>query len=151
MIKDYYAELRLQRQATRDDIKKSYRQLALLYHPDKNKAPDAQEHFVRVTQAYYVLSDEGRRAAYDQYLAFESRDNGDGVAQLIQKAACMQWEQEGQARARQYSSYSFAEFSGDIIIHVLGEGLIELVIEGVGAVVKGTGEALGEVLSNIDL
>eukprot|EP00747_Dinoflagellata_sp_TGD_P019459 gnl/TRDRNA2_/TRDRNA2_127188_c0_seq2.p1 gnl/TRDRNA2_/TRDRNA2_127188_c0~~gnl/TRDRNA2_/TRDRNA2_127188_c0_seq2.p1 ORF type:complete len:302 (+),score=38.97 gnl/TRDRNA2_/TRDRNA2_127188_c0_seq2:51-908(+) len=50
-------------------VKKAYREAALLYHPDKSSAPDAQEKFVKVSTAYDVLSDPVSRSEYDYYLA----------------------------------------------------------------------------------
>ncbi|CBL46135.1 Curved DNA-binding protein [gamma proteobacterium HdN1] len=65
--KDYYSTLGVARDASAADIKKAYRRLARQYHPDKNKAPDAEEHFKAVGEAYEVLSDAEKRAAYDQF------------------------------------------------------------------------------------
>nr|CAB3238721.1 hsp40 heat shock protein 40 [Phallusia mammillata] len=64
---DYYAILLLTRNATDADIKKSYRKLALKYHPDKNKDPGSQEKFKQIAEAYEVLSDPQKRAIYDQF------------------------------------------------------------------------------------
>lgn len=55
MGKDYYKTLGLQKGATTEAIKKAYRQLALKYHPDKNKSPGAEERFKEVAEAYEVL------------------------------------------------------------------------------------------------
>ena len=65
--KDYYAVLGVSRDATDDEIRKTYRQLARKYHPDLNKERDAEEHFKRLGEAYEVLSDSKKRAAYDKY------------------------------------------------------------------------------------
>ncbi|XP_022915199.1 dnaJ protein homolog 1 [Onthophagus taurus] len=67
MGKDYYKILGISKNATDDDIKKAYRKLALKYHPDKNKAPGAEEHFKEVAEAYEVLSDKKKRDIYDQH------------------------------------------------------------------------------------
>ena len=56
-----------QRGASDDDIKKAYRRLALQYHPDRNKAPEAIEHFKEATEAYQVLSDAEKRSMYDRF------------------------------------------------------------------------------------
>ncbi|MEW6721658.1 MAG: molecular chaperone DnaJ, partial [Candidatus Micrarchaeota archaeon] len=50
-----------------DEIKKAYRKLAMQYHPDRNKEPDAAERFKEISEAYAVLSDERKKAQYDQY------------------------------------------------------------------------------------
>jgi len=67
MGKDYYKILGISRTASEDDIKKAYRKLALKYHPDKNKAPGAEERFKEVAEAYEVLSDKRKRDIFDQY------------------------------------------------------------------------------------
>jgi curved DNA-binding protein len=64
--KDYYATLGVARDASADDIKKSYRKLARKYHPDVSKEKDAEEKFKEVQVAYDTLSDPEKRAAYDQ-------------------------------------------------------------------------------------
>jgi len=64
---DYYDVLGVQRNATKDEIKNKYRQLALKYHPDRNKAPDAESKFKEISEAYAVLSDDEKRGQYDQF------------------------------------------------------------------------------------
>ncbi|MFP4181932.1 MAG: DnaJ C-terminal domain-containing protein [Thiohalospira sp.] len=64
--KDYYDILGVSRDATQDDIKKAYRKLARKYHPDVSEAADAEERFKEVGEAYEVLKDPEKRAAYDQ-------------------------------------------------------------------------------------
>jgi molecular chaperone DnaJ len=66
--RDYYEVLGVNRDASEDDLKKSYRKLAMKYHPDRNPDnPKAEEHFKEAKEAYEVLSDQAKRAAYDQY------------------------------------------------------------------------------------
>lgn len=65
--KDYYEILGLDHSATKDDIKKAYRKLALKYHPDKNKEKSAEEKFKEISEAYAVLYDDEKRKMYDQY------------------------------------------------------------------------------------
>src|SRR5574338_916754 len=66
--KDYYKTLGVERNASEDDIKKAYRKLAMKYHPDRNpESPKAEERFKEAKEAYEVLTDAGKRAAYDQY------------------------------------------------------------------------------------
>ncbi|GJL83565.1 MAG: curved DNA-binding protein [marine bacterium B5-7] len=64
--KDYYAIMGVGRDATQDEIKRSYRKLARKYHPDVSKESDADEKFKEVGEAYEVLKDPEKRAAYDQ-------------------------------------------------------------------------------------
>lgn len=66
--KDYYDVLGVSRDADQKEIKKAYRKLAKKYHPDMNKDdPEASEKFKEISEAYEVLSDEDKRARYDQY------------------------------------------------------------------------------------
>ncbi|MEM9283344.1 MAG: molecular chaperone DnaJ [Verrucomicrobiota bacterium] len=66
--RDYYEVLSVSRDASGTEIKKSYRKLAIQYHPDKNPDdPEAEERFKELGEAYDILSDEEKRAAYDRY------------------------------------------------------------------------------------
>ncbi|KAI3414982.1 J domain-containing protein [Psidium guajava] len=63
--RDYYALLGLERACSLEEIKKAYRKLSLKVHPDKNKAPGAEEAFKKVSKAFKCLSDDGSRRQYD--------------------------------------------------------------------------------------
>lgn len=81
--RDYYEVLGVAKTATADEMKKAYRKLALKYHPDRNKGnAEAEEKFKEVNEAYSVLSDETKRAQYDQLGpdAFEQAQQGGGGA-----------------------------------------------------------------------
>lgn len=65
--RDYYEVLGVSRSATKEDLKKQYRRLAREYHPDVNKDPGADERFKELSEAYEVLSDDDKRAAYDRF------------------------------------------------------------------------------------
>lgn len=65
--RDYYEVLGIQRSANKEEIKNSYRKLALQYHPDRNKSPGAEEKFKEISEAYAVLSDDEKRKRYDTY------------------------------------------------------------------------------------
>ena len=76
--RDCYDVLGVPRSASKDDIKKAYRKLALKYHPDKTKGDKtSEEKFKEASEAYHVLSDEKRKTNYDQFghAAFESGGN----------------------------------------------------------------------------
>ena len=66
-MSDLYVLLEVSREATDDEIKKSYRRLAMQYHPDRNASPDAEEKFKDISEGYQILSDPDKRAHYDRF------------------------------------------------------------------------------------
>jgi molecular chaperone DnaJ len=76
---DYYATLGVARDASEDDIKKAYRKLAMQWHPDRNGgSKEAEEKFKAITEAYDVLRDPQKRAAFDRYGEAGLRGGGGG-------------------------------------------------------------------------
>ncbi|ENR5393668.1 TPA: molecular chaperone DnaJ [Providencia rettgeri] len=79
--RDFYEVLGLERNASEKDIKRAYKRLAMKHHPDRNQGDkDSEDKFKEIKEAYEVLSDEQKRAAYDQYghAAFEQGGMGGG-------------------------------------------------------------------------
>lgn len=65
--RDYYKILGVSKGSSQEEIRSKFRRLALEYHPDRNKEPDAQEKFKEINEAYQVLSDPNKRAEYDRF------------------------------------------------------------------------------------
>ena len=65
--RDYYEILGVDRSASKQELDKAYRKLAIKYHPDSSKVEDAVEKFKECSEAYEVLSDASKRERYDQY------------------------------------------------------------------------------------
>ncbi|KAH3816830.1 dnaJ homolog subfamily B member 9-like [Dreissena polymorpha] len=79
--RDYYEILGLKRNANEKEIKRAFRKLALKYHPDKNKDPDAEEQFREIAKAYEVLSDPEKRRQYDTFGDNSGQQGGSGGGQ----------------------------------------------------------------------
>lgn len=79
--RDYYETLGISKSADEREIKKAYKRLAMKYHPDRNQEKDADRKFKEVKEAYEILSDAQKRAAYDQHghAAFEQGGMGGGA------------------------------------------------------------------------
>jgi DnaJ-class molecular chaperone len=78
--RDFYEILGLSKGASKDEVKSAYRKMALKFHPDRNKEPDAEEKFKEINEAYEVLSNDQKKTAYDQYghAAFDPSSGGFG-------------------------------------------------------------------------
>ena len=76
---DFYSVLGVAKTASDDEVKKAYRKLAMQYHPDRNNGSrEAEEKFKEITEAYDVLRDPNKRAAYDRYGEAGLRGAGGG-------------------------------------------------------------------------
>lgn len=79
-MSDFYKLLGVPRDAAEDDLKRAYRKLAMEFHPDRNREPGAEEKFKEITEAYEILRDPQKRAAYDRYGEAAFRAGGMGGA-----------------------------------------------------------------------
>lgn len=96
-VRDFYEVLGLDRSASKQDIKRAYRKLALRWHPDKNDAPEAAALFLELTEAFSILYDEETRAKYDS----------GSSAETLRK------EQQAHAQQRPSFNFNFGEFTED--------------------------------------
>src|SRR5574344_1747891 len=82
--RDYYEVLGVSKNATKDELKKAYRKLAIKYHPDKNPGDkEAEEKFKEAAEAYDILSDDTKRQRYDQFgHAGVGGNNGGGFSDV---------------------------------------------------------------------
>jgi len=96
--KTYYEILEVDKKASQEQIKSAYRRLVMLYHPDKNKLPEAEEMFKRIAEAYSVLSDPSKRKQYDldnEPRTIMRRKKQEQMWQIIRE------QRQSQARANQ--------------------------------------------------
>jgi curved DNA-binding protein len=107
--KDYYKILGVERKASADDIRKAYRKLAMQHHPDKNPGDKkAEDKFKEINEAYQVLSDEQKRARYDQLgSAYSNFRTGGGRPDDFQWD---DWFQQNGQQRRQGEAGGFSDF-----------------------------------------
>jgi len=108
---DYYQVMGLDENATQDEIKKSYRRLARKYHPDVNKAADAEEKFKELGEAYEVLKDAEKRDQYDNLRKYR---NSQG--EFVPPSG---WEFHGPQGDEKFERYQAGDFS-DFIEAIFG-------------------------------
>ncbi len=97
-MKDYYQVLRISRLANADEIKRAYRRLAVLFHPDKNSSQDALRLFQEINEAHEVLSDPLKRSTYDLML------QGGGIRVTVEQQP-QTWHRDPAYRRRQQAGY----------------------------------------------
>lgn len=124
--KDYYKILGVERKASADDIRSAYRKLAMQYHPDKNPGDKkAEDKFKEINEAYQVLSDEQKRARYDQLgSAYSDFRTGGGRPGDFRWDDWFQQQQGGQQRGYGNAEDPFAggNFS-DFFRSIFGEAV----------------------------
>lgn len=116
-IRNYYKALGVSLGATSGEIMKAFRKLALKYHPDRNKAENAHEMFIEITEAYEILNDDERRREYDTIymMLFEKQKQDSEERDKYEndefEEKRKQWEDIGRRKADEYTSVSFEEFA----------------------------------------
>lgn len=95
-MKDYYQILEITEDASEEDIKKSFRRLAFLYHPDRNPGNEVAsgEHFKKINEAYTVLCDRTRRLKYDKYRRSEFSQSGSSDNHSYQRSYVYTFDEE---------------------------------------------------------
>lgn len=129
LLKDYYHILRVKPTATYDEIKKSYRKLALKYHPDKNPGDDiAESVFKEIVEAYEILSNQLKRKDYDYKRAyFQGSANKEALAPQAIWKDCQKIDEilrksDGFRINREAVNYSFEQIFSAENIHILKTG-----------------------------
>jgi len=111
-LKDYYKILEINFGVDILTIKKAYRRLALKYHPDKNRNPDATQKFIEITEAYIVLREPSKKQYYDRiYQDYYSRKNTIHVTKPEYEYKQKEWAEYGKVKADEYTSIPFEEFA----------------------------------------
>lgn len=128
MKRDFYEVLGVPKTASAEEIKSAYRKSALQYHPDRNKAPDAEEKFKEINEAYEVLSNQQKRSAYDQFghAAFDPSAGGFGGRTYTSQNGPFNftWTSSGGANPFGGTDFEFGGFSNpfDIFEQFFGAG-----------------------------
>ena len=119
-MEDYYSILEINKNANLTEIKKSYRKLALQYHPDRNKAANASRLFIRINTAYEILINVEKRAEYDRLLI--KKPNIDNKSTKRETTYSEEFkEQYTSKNAERYANMSYNEFE-NIIDNIISIG-----------------------------
>ncbi|MBC7749549.1 MAG: DnaJ domain-containing protein [Methylotenera sp.] len=140
-MKDYYKILEIEFGADIQSVKKAYRRLALKYHPDKNKAPDASVKFIEITEAYEVLNNDIKKNQYDNLYSsyFKTAGQRTENREDVKTEKTQEWTNYGKKKAEEYASMKYDDFADRIIDELrLGIGytpnIIFILICGIGVV-----------------
>jgi DnaJ-class molecular chaperone len=125
MKRDFYETLGINKSASKDEIKSAYRKQAMQWHPDRNKAPDAEEKFKEINEAYEVLSNDQKKSAYDQFgnAAFDPNSGNFGGQTHTQQNGPFSYTWQSQ-NGGQGADFDFGGFSNpfDIFEQFFGGG-----------------------------
>src|SRR5690606_33242227 len=122
------------------EIKKAYRHLALEYHPDRNKAFNAAQRFIEITEAYEILRDTTKRTEYDilyrEYF-FKKEPSPQAYTSYQQKQQT--WTDYGEQKAKEYSHMSYEDFTKRVLDEIkIGAGYLPnfftIALVGIGAI-----------------
>lgn len=120
---DFYTTLGVNRSATADEIKKAYRKLAMLYHPDKNPGNKAsEEKFKEVSEAYETLSDTKKRQVYDQFGATGAAAGGPQNQGFYTGPNYEDFDFESYRGQNHYTTESAYDLFNDLFGDIIGQG-----------------------------
>ena len=114
-MKNYYKILEIEFGTDTLTVKKAYRRLALKYHPDKNRASDAANMFIEITEAYEVLSDNTKRTEYDFLFKKNFISNETIIKEEKYQEQQKTWTAYGQKKGEEYSKMSYDDFNARIL------------------------------------
>ncbi|MBM6499044.1 DnaJ domain-containing protein [Flavobacterium macrobrachii] len=106
-MKNYYKTLGLNKNATIEEIKKAYRKLAFVYHPDHNKSENASFYFREITEAYEILKDSEKRKIYDEIFL------GNNSKQVEERMN--NWQNQAKKKATEYSEMDYDAFKNNLM------------------------------------
>ncbi len=128
MFPNYYKRLGLNKIASKEDIKKAFRQLALQYHPDRNKSPDAEQIFIEVNEAYLILYDVDARQKYDKEYEYHFKEEhvsqegpsyqqeaAQNNSSVFDDSELNNWAKNAREQGNEYAKMTFDEFSKMVI------------------------------------
>lgn len=139
MILDYYKILGLPPSASIYEIKKAYRKLALEWHPDKNKNPNATNMFIKINEAYLILSDEEARDKYDkEYELYFNENLSDKNTDSFHDTELNNWKKTASFQANKYATMSYKQFK-----KLLGVVVMESSKQSITAIIFGLSSIFG--------
>jgi len=127
---NYYQRLGVSRHATKDEIKKAYRKLALEFHPDKNKSSDAHEKFIAINEAYLILYDDEARKKYNveydyhfgrkmdytaEQKAQSEKESYDNRKHHFDDNDLNDWSSKARQQGADYAKMAFEDFSNLVL------------------------------------
>lgn len=114
MKPDFYETLGVKKGASKEEIKSAYRKMAMANHPDRNKAPDAEEKFKEINEAYEVLSNDQKKSAYDQFghAAFDPSSGGFGGQTHTQQSGPFSYTWQSSGGQNPFGGQTDFDFGG---------------------------------------